>query len=146
MVSASDASAILAEPKVLAANLVWKWERGMYRLEATVLAMDSGQALSLRGCVGLKNRSFVLLYNNTPILKYTAHSRHRDPVTRQFILQPHKHPWDDEWQDQLVFIPNDIRVGDPNNELVDFLQECNIELRGSYGIKAFFMDSMGGTP
>ena len=31
-----------------------------------------------------------------------------------------------------MYIPDDIRAGDPNEELADFLRECNIALRSVY--------------
>ena len=73
-----------------------------------------------------------MLYQNTPIRKYTVHAFHRDPVTWERVTAPHKHTWDDEWGDRRVYLPDDIRIGNPDEELVDFLAECNITLRGSY--------------
>ena len=101
------------------------------------MAEESGQTLSLRGFVGKKNRSFVLLYKNNPIRKYTVHAWHRHPITKERITDPHKHTWDDEWQDRLIYIPDDIRIGNPNDELIDFLKECNISLRSSYSPMLF---------
>lgn len=69
MVTAAESEAILAEPKVVAADFAWQFQRGGYRLDATVLAEESGELLKLRGYVGRKNRSFALLYKNTPIRK-----------------------------------------------------------------------------
>ena len=37
MVTANQANMLLAEPKVIAANLSWRFTRGAYRLESTVL-------------------------------------------------------------------------------------------------------------
>lgn len=107
--------------------------------------MDSDAVLSLRGYVGPKNRSLVLLYRNTPIRKYTVHDRHKNPATGEIVLGPHKHTWDDNWEDRLVYVPDDITVGDPNQELLDFLNECNIQLGGSYSPQMFFPPSTGGT-
>ena len=132
MVSAADANRLLEEDKVIGANVTWRMDGNVFRLEATVLCIDSEEILSLRGFYGKKNRSFALLYRNTPIRKYTVHAFHRDPVTRERVTQPHKHWWDDEWEDKRVYIPGDIRIGNLNEEFVDFLQECNIELRGNY--------------
>ena len=135
----------MAEEKALAVNLVWRRSGQAYRLEANVLALESKDVLSLRGYVGLKNRSFVLLYQNTPIRKYTVHDRHRDPVTREVVSGPHKHTWDEQWQDQRVYIPTDIDQRDPNSELLSFLSECNIELRGTYEGQMFFPSGREGT-
>ena len=132
MVTAAEAEAILSERKVIGSNLHWIKDGPNYRLDATVLALESQQILRLRGFSGRTNRSLALLYNNQPIRKYTVHSHHLDPVTREVVREPHKHIWDDEWEDKRVYIPDDIRKGDLNEEVVDFLEECNIELRGVY--------------
>ena len=132
MVTAAQADDLVVESKVIASNLMWRFTRGAYRLEATVLAEESGDILSLRGYIGVKNRSLVLLYRNTPIRKYTVHDRHTDPVTGVRVTGPHKHFWDDIYQDNRVYIPDDIRTGNPDSELADFLAECNIALRGAY--------------
>ena len=137
MITEAEANRLLEEDKVIWANLSWRIDGEIFRLEAKVLCLESEEILSLRGTVGKKNRSFVLLYQNTPIRKYTVHAFHRDPVTRERVTQPHKHWWDDEWEDRRVYIPNDIRIGNPNDELVDFLQECNISLRGNYTFRMF---------
>ena len=145
MVTAAEAQAILGESKVIGMNLAWKADGKVFRLEATVLSEDSGEILSLRGYVGRKNRSFALLYRNTPVRKYTVHPRHRHPITRVVYTEPHKHTWDDIWEDELVYIPDDIRIGDPNIALMDFLAECNITLRGTYKSQSFFQPSQGET-
>jgi len=146
MVTAAEATTILEAQKVIGANLVWKGQSGTFRLEATVLAMETNELLSLRGFVGVKNRSYALLYKNTPIRKYTVHARHRNPDTGLEVSGPHKHSWDDVWEDQLAYIPSDIQPGDPNTEQMEFLAECNIELRGSYAAQTFFFAVQGGSP
>lgn len=143
MVTAAQADVLLAEPKVIAANLVWRRDHGSYRLEATVLAEDSGELPKLAGYVGRRNRSFVLLYRNTPIRKYTVHRLHIDPETKDKVTDPHKHTWDDVYEDGKTYLPDDIRIGDPNEELIDFLQECNITARGSYERQTFSQLNQG---
>ena len=132
MVTEAEANQLLEEDKVIGANVTWRMDGNVCRLEATVLCIDSEQTLSLRGFYGKRNRSFALLYRNTPIRKYTVHASHKHPVTRRVVKQPHKHWWDDEWEDRRVYIPTDMRIGNLNEEFLDFLQECNIELRGNY--------------
>ena len=137
MVTAIGADRIIAENKVIYEEMSWRSpdRRGRtFKLTVRVESLDSGESLKLDGYIGKKNRSFALLYDNTPIRKFTVHNDqpHTDPVTGGIFTQPHKHFWDDTWKDQRAYIPNDIRVGDPNDELLDFLVECNIELRGSY--------------
>ena len=102
MVTAAEATAILQEDKVIAVNLAWTRHRRGLRLEATVMALESKQVLTLHGYIGRKNHSFALLYQNSPIRKYTVHDRHRDPVTREIVRGPHKHGWDDQWEDGRV--------------------------------------------
>lgn len=133
----------MACQKVIAANLVWRFDRRGYRLEATVLAVESSEVLRLRGYVGQTNRSLVLLYRNTPIRKYTVHRLHIDHETGEKTTEPHKHTWDEINQDRKIYLPDDIRVGDANDELIDFLQECNITLRGSYNRETFDRSSQG---
>ena len=143
MVTKAQADAMLAEPKVIAANPVWRFDRRGYRLEAAVLAEDSGELLKLRGYVGRSNRSFVLLYRNTPIRKYTVHRLHIDHETGEKTTEPHKHTWDEINQDRKIYLPDDIRIGDANHELIDFLQECNIALRGAYADESFSLLRQG---
>lgn len=138
MVTRAEADAIIQEPRVIGANLSWTSDRRSFTLEATVLAIDSGHLLKLRGYIGLKNHSFALLYKNIPIRMYTAHDRHRNPLTGEIVRVPHKHYWDDVWEDDLIEIPDDIRTGDPNTEFLDFLKECNITFHGAYSPRAFF--------
>ena len=126
MVTAAKADSIIAEYKVIYETLIWRFERNAYRLRADVICEKSGEILSLRGILGKKNRSYVLLYCNVPIRKYTVHDRHKDPVSRIVHREPHKHYWDDTWGDARVYIPNDIRIGDHDEELFDFLRESNI--------------------
>ncbi len=145
MVTSAEANAIWSEPKVIAVNLVWRRELRNFRLEATILATTTGRTLSLRGYIGRKNRSFALLFKNIPIRKWTVHDRHRDAVSGQMVTQPHKHTWDDLHEDRATYLPTDMHVGDPNQELMDFLKECNITLRGAYRAETFFQIMPGGS-
>lgn len=137
MVTEAEAQRILAETKVIVEDLGWEQIEGSYRLEAIVLSEETDEVLGLRGYVGTQNRSFVLLFRGSPIRKYTVHPWHIDPVTRQRVTDPHKHTWDDAYQDRRVYIPTDIRMGNPNDEILDFLRECNISLLGAYHTQLF---------
>ena len=88
MVTEAEALTILTEQKVIGANLSWIADGVIHRLEAKVLCMESEEILTLKGTWGKTNRSFVLLYKNTPIRKYTVHASHRDPVTREVAGNP----------------------------------------------------------
>lgn len=137
MVTEAEANRLIAAAKVVAANLKWRFQQGGYRIEAAALVEGSGEVLRLVGYVGKKNRSFALLYRNTPIRKFTVHDRHTDAKTGVRVTGPHKHWWDDEYEDRRVYVPTDIRIGDPNDELVDFLEECNVDLRAPYNRASF---------
>ena len=131
-VTAAEADGIVGLSKIIASNVGWKQFPPIYRLEANALVVDSDVVCRIKGFVGRTNHSFVLLYKNTPIRKWTAHDRHRNPATGEVVKGPHKHTWDDVYEDKLVYIPDDIRIGDINVEFQDFLAECNIVMRGRY--------------
>ena len=164
MVTTAQANEIIREKKAITEKLTWRIEpqvlsskrrgrrqRGRRRtsdwdkftLEAAVLSLDSGESLKFLGNINKTNRSFVLLYRNTPIRKYTVHGTHKDPVTRIVYTEPHKHWWDKKHEDRRAYIPNDIRIGDPNEELVDFLKECNITLQVPYQPQDFRLNRGG---
>ena len=52
--------------------------------------------------------------------------------------------WGEEYEDNRVYIPDDIRNGDPNEELIDFLTEYKIEIRVSYDRESFSRFRQGG--
>ena len=137
MVTAAQADNVIAENKVIYEDLIWRVERNAYRLTAAVICETPDLVLTLHGTIGEKNRSFALLYGDDAIRSYTVHDRHRDPETRIVYREPHKHYWHDAWKDDRVYIPDDIRIGDPNEELVDFLRECNIFLINQYSPQSF---------
>ena len=146
MVTKAEAEAILEEDKVIAVNLHWFPDGPRFRLGAAVRAVESGALLRLHGFVGKTNRSFALLHRNFPIRKYTVHDHHTNPDTGEVVFGPHKHTWDDEWEDRLVYVPTDIRIGDANDELHDFLVECNIRLLGAYQPLLDAQAKTGGAP
>ena len=132
MVTAAEADEIIGLAKVIASNVRWKYLSPNYRLDVNALVEGSDTVCRIKGFVGKTNHSFVLLYKNSPIRKWTAHDRHRNPDTGEVVTGPHKHTWDDVYEDRVVYIPEDIRVGDINVEFLDFLAECNIVMRGEY--------------
>ena len=134
-ITKTEADAIIAEPKIISANLRWQpWHRG-FRLNgltgAAVVASNSQQILKLTGYIGRKNRSLTLLFKNQRIRGYCVKERHRNP-DGQIINGPHKHSWEDVDEDNWTYVPTDVRSGDVNVELLDFLTECNVHLTSSY--------------
>lgn len=133
-----EADRVIAEQKIIGGNIRWARIGRAFRLDdILVLCTTSQEILKLRGYVGPRNRSFVLLWKNYPIRKWTVHSRGKLPDGTR-IDGPHKHVWDDDLEDEWCYVPTDIRIGNPNEELIDFLRECNIELLGSYRTELFF--------
>jgi len=122
---------LLAEDKIITANLSWGPDGRRYKLEASVLAMESNLLLRLYGNVGIKNRSFGLLHNNVSIRRYCSSPNHVNPGKIP-IRSHHKHTYDELDGDIVAYIPDDIKVGEANGELFDFLAECNIRLEGNY--------------
>lgn len=134
-----EADELVRAHKIVSALLRWKPE-GQYRwkLEATVLAVEQNELLKLCGVVGKRNHSFVLLYQNYPLRKYTKHLQHRDSKTGQLVKEPHKHIWDETVGDTEVYVPNDINPEDDiDDQFMAFCAECNIELTGGYQRTSF---------
>lgn len=50
----------------------------------------------------------------------------------EVIDEPHKHYWDEEYEDRFAYPVDDIATDDVDQAFMDFLDECNIELQGSY--------------
>ena len=132
MVTAAQANALVAEDKVIEGTLAWRDDPRGFRLRADAAAPRSGRTLALHGYVGRKNRSIALVFEDAPIRRFTVHRSHTNPDTGQTLLGPHLHTWDDQWGGELAQPPRNITVGDPNDELFDFLREFNTLLRGAY--------------
>jgi hypothetical protein len=135
-VTKAEAEEVLAEDKIITENLRWRQVSSRYILDVGVLMPHSTRLLRLKGNIGRKNYSFALLYNNYPIRKYTVHHHHKNPSC-EVVYGPHKHTWDDIYEDNWVYVPEDIRSGNPNEALLDFLAECNITLQGAPPVQAF---------
>lgn len=136
-----EADELIRTPKVVSVLVKWKPDgRLRWKLEATVLAVEQNELLKLCGAVGVRNHSFVLLYQNYPLRKYTKHAQHRDSRTGQLVREPHKHIWDENVGDTEVYIPDDIN---PEDEIDDqfraFCKECNIDLAGGYQGSSFIL-------
>ncbi len=128
-ITKAEADALIAEPKVISANINWRVEQRWQRMDDVTVLAESGEVLRLTGKIGPYNRSYVVLYKNHPIRKWTFHRRTRAP-DGSLIEGPHKHTWDDELADEYAYVPDNIRIGDPYEELEDFLKECNITVLG----------------
>ena len=132
MITAAEADALVAEAKVINDDVRWSFQRGGMRFAVRVRSLESDAELTLHGFVGRKNRSVVLVIDGAAIRRYTVHRSHRNPDTGRQIHGAHIHTWHDEWGGRIAMTPDDIRVGDPDQELFDCLRQFNITLRGRY--------------
>lgn len=126
-----EADNLVALPKVTTEIVQWRQEAsGCWRLRFNVLVEESKESFLVHGYVN-RNHSFTLVFQNSPIRKYTKHPEHR--YAGQVMRQPHKHIWDANTLDTEVYIPNDINpTDDINDQFIAFCKECHIELRGGY--------------
>jgi len=133
-ITKADAEAIVAEPKVITQNLAWRQMRSRarrYRLDAAVLIPGRDELARLSASVNRDNFGFALLYANQPIRKAHIHFQHRNP-DGEHITGPHKHTWDETFEDEWAYVPTEIDWTDANRALLTFLKECNIEFKGTY--------------
>lgn len=128
--------ALLAEEKIITANLSWHpWGRRGQRLETTVLATGSSTTLKIVAFSGPTNQSIALLYASMDIRRVclSGNARHINSDNERFDGL-HKHCYDEkDGASRDAYLPNDIT--EPTNmdkSFIEFLRECNIELRGSY--------------
>lgn len=133
--SVSTVLQILQAKKAIKENLKWRPVDGGpsngWRLNAR-FQTEAGEWLLLRGNVRV-NYSFALIYKDKPIRKYTVHGgKHSDPRSKKAYAGPHKHTWDEVYEDRCCYEPDDISTSDINQAFLDFLKECNIRLDGNY--------------
>jgi hypothetical protein len=127
-----QADKLVKAKKTITSSVSWKSAgKNIWRLEARALTTNTKEILILKGYIGKVNYSFVLLYNNNPIRKFTKHYRHT--WNGIVYLKPHKHVWNEVTEDKEVYIPGDI---DPQNDIshqfLAFCTECNVEIKGGY--------------
>jgi len=134
MLETDKANELHSTQKIVTEEIVWTPEHaGRYRLKVKVLAPALNEILFLRGMVGITNHSFVLLYRNYPVRKYTHHFYHKSKSTGEVFREPHKHIWEKETEDDKAYIPEDIDPSaDINEQFLSFLKEENIILRIPY--------------
>jgi len=139
--SKAEADRLIAVPKIASSAIRWKYSDVSARLETIVITPDQPEhffrLLAYVSNEGSRNYSFVLLFHNHPIRKFTKHSPHK--IAGVWVKEPHKHVWDGETENRQVYIPDDI---DPINQTINeqflaFCAECKIELVGEYQYLAF---------
>lgn len=134
--SKSEADHLVQLPKTISAKVIWRPEGKSWRLRTKAIALERDDVFDVVAYIGRTNYSFVLLYSNYPLRKFTKHSPHR--IGGKMFREAHKHVWDGDTENRIAYIPDDI---DPNSDLNDqflaFLAECNIRLLGDYQTVAY---------
>jgi len=139
-ITREEAEQVIETAKIITEELTWnRYIRR--RNEAWKLSVsfqtENGDMLKLIGNIS-DNYSFALIYKGKPIRKYTVHtSAHTDPKTEIKYQEPHKHTWDDQFEDKCCYIPDDISLTDINDAFLDFIKECKIDLQSNYNRVSF---------
>lgn len=134
--SGAEAERLLAAPKEIGGDIVWKQVTGgripRWRFEVSVVVPATADLLRLVGNYGRTNWGFSLLYRNVPIRRFDgAGAPHTNPDGTK-VSQPHKHRWHDLHDDRQAYVPDDIDVSNVNVAIFDFLKECGIDFKGRY--------------
>lgn len=126
-------------PKYTASRIAWKPGPGnKYIFQCQVLTAD-GQGLELTGYWtknGRHNRTtwgFSLHYKGHCVRAYDMCKYHKNPGGQGKVRGPHKHKFSSSKIERFAYKPDPpISEDDPNQSLIDFLREANIELRSEY--------------
>ncbi|WP_152420898.1 DUF6978 family protein [Halorubrum coriense] len=130
MVSQAEIEELYDMKKIIEEDWIWETDGPNLIGEATVYCFDSEAILSLKAW---KRRSygFCLLYKSSKVVRRWDDSRHRNP-DGEVIDGSHKHKWHPQYEDNCAYPVDDVATDDVDKAFQDFLNECNIELRGDY--------------
>ena len=124
-------------PKTVVSRINWKNDgSGIFKFQAQVLTAD-GKGLHLVGYWSAKNGvtkwGFSLTFNGYCVRSYDMSPKHKNPGVKGRVKGPHKHKYSSSKIDRLAYKPDPpISEGNPNQALMDFLQEANIEPPKNY--------------
>lgn len=112
--------------------LSWNRSNG-YRQKIFInIKTNDGLELEVQGWYswkGSKRYGFALLYkNNIPIRRWDDAKGHIDSCSGKILEGPHKHYYHPIHGDNCAYETKDIRQGDVNGALLDFLKECHISM------------------
>lgn len=126
-------------PKYVVSTINWKpGDRpGIFTFQAQVLTQD-GRGLDLHGHwvktgkYGVAAWGFSLYFFGNLIRSYDMAKKHKNPGGGK-VRGPHKHKFSSSKIHRYAYKPNPpISESNPNEALIDFLKESNIELRSEY--------------
>jgi hypothetical protein len=138
--------AIFAVPKYVASKLEWRPEGDRtVKFRAQVLSVDNSTALDLIGYWGFNPRysrkiwGFNLSYRKHCIRQYDMAAKHKNFGEVGSIRGPHKHRFSSSRIPRYAYKPNPpISESNPNQALMDFLDEANVRRPEDYQSFMFF--------
>ncbi len=133
--SKEEADTIYQFKKRIEENTIsWEEHEGNSKEITISLIAEDGTPLKIRGWYswqGSNRYGFSLLYrNNIVIRRWDDKKGHPDPITKRKTNGPHKHYHHPEYGDSCCYETDDVRIGNVNGALIDFLKECNVSLEG----------------
>ena len=130
MVSKAEIDELYHAPKVIEDDWAWETNGPNHQGEATVRVLGKDANLTLRAWKR-RRYGFCLLYKATKVVRRWDDAVHTNPDGER-LEGSHKHYWHPEYEDAYAYPVDDITTDDVDEAFKDFLDECNIELRGSY--------------
>jgi hypothetical protein len=131
--TAEVCEALYSVPKTLASQIAWRQSDARTYLFAAKVLTTEGDVLDLSGYWSrndFHNRTrwgFALRYLGHLIRSWDMSTKHKNP-TGPRIRGPHKHKFDSSKVPRLAYKPNPaLSDRDPNQSLMDFLEESNIQ-------------------
>jgi hypothetical protein len=131
MVTKAEIDGIYDMDKVIDEN--WQWQRRgpNFEGEATVYCLHEDVNLTLKGWKR-RNYGFCLLYKSSKVVRrWDTSVPHTNP-DGEVITDPHKYYWTEDHEDAFAYPVDDVTTDDVHQAFWDFLDECNIDLRGTY--------------
>ena len=116
--------------KVIEEDWIWDVNGPNFEGEAPVRVLGYDETLTLKAWKR-RRYGFCLLYKATKIVRRWDDSIHTNPDGER-LEGSHKHYWHPQYEDNYAYPVNDITLDDVDEAFKDFLDECNIELRGKY--------------
>jgi len=130
MASKEEIDRLYNAEKVLEEDWVWETAGANLEGEADVKVLDHEATLVLRGWKR-RRYGFCLLYKATKVVRRWDDGVHTNP-DGTVIDGSHKHYWHPQYEDAMAYEVGDITTDDVDQAFDDFLDECNINHRGSY--------------
>lgn len=135
MVTKAEIDRIYDMEKVIEED--WEWQKRGSNLigEATVYCLNEDVNLVLKAWKR-QNYGFCLLYKGSKVVRRWDDSTPHTNPDGEVIKEPHKHYWDEDHEDRFAYPVDDVETDDVDEGFFDFLDECGIDLLGSYSRQA----------